>query len=248
MLIAHATDLTGDDASALLHAVALARSSGSRLVTVYAGPDGATLSPSPPELAARWGRKIDHEFRRLEGGDEVADTVLESLRELEPALVVVGTHGRHGLAALLRGSIGEAIVRNLDVPALVVPNRSRGFVDPRDGTLDLRRIVVPVGGAADARRGMAAARQLLGMIGDPDAVVELVHVGPVDPELDRLGLVTTRVEGVLEEAILDAVQARGACMIVMPTRGHDGAGDVLRGSHTERVIHAAGCPVLAVPL
>jgi nucleotide-binding universal stress UspA family protein len=40
---------------------------------------------------------------------------------------------------------------------------------------------------------------------------------------------------------------RLACAM-MPTRGHDRAGDILRGSHTERVIHEASCPVLVVPL
>jgi nucleotide-binding universal stress UspA family protein len=34
----------------------------------------------------------------------------------------------------------------------------------------------------------------------------------------------------------------------MPTRGHDGLGDALLGSHTEHVIREARCPVLSVPI
>lgn len=248
MLIAHATDLTGEDASAFLHAAALAGIAGARLVTVYAGPDGAAPAPDASELAARWGRAIDHEFRRVECCDDVADTVIEALRELRPALVVVGTHARHGLAALLHGSVGEAVARNLDVPALVVPNHGRGFVDPRTGAIDLHHIVIPSGSAADARRGIAAARDLLAMAADRSATLELVHVGAVDPEIERLGVAVTRVEGALEETLVEVVRSHRACIVVMPTRGHDGAGDVVHGSHTERVIRDAQCPVLSVPL
>lgn len=47
--------------------------------------------------------------------------------------------------------------------------------------------------------------------------------------------------------IPSAAQARHAGLIVMATRGHDGVGDVLFGSHTERVIRESTCPVLSVP-
>jgi nucleotide-binding universal stress UspA family protein len=58
----------------------------------------------------------------------------------------------------------------------------------------------------------------------------------------------TREQGPLEEAIVDVARAHKACLVVMPTRGHDGLGDALLGSHTERVIREVGCPVLSVPI
>ena len=249
MLIAHATDLTGDDTSAFVHASALAATSASRLVTVHgnAPENAAATLPDAAELATRWGRAIDYERRCHECCDDVADTVIDALRELRPELVVLGTHGRHGLAALVRGSVSEIITRNLAVPALVVPNLGRGFVDPATGAIDLRRIVIPAGTAADALRGLNAARRLLALGGRTDAVLELVHVGAPDPALEQLGVMVTRVEGRLEDAILDVARTRDACLIVMPTSGHDGFGDVLLGSHTERVIRDAACPVLSVP-
>jgi nucleotide-binding universal stress UspA family protein len=51
---------------------------------------------------------------------------------------------------------------------------------------------------------------------------------------------------VLEHAIVQAGRRCEASLIVMPTHGHDGIGDVLGGSHTERVIREADRPVLAV--
>jgi nucleotide-binding universal stress UspA family protein len=243
MLIAHASDLTRDDTSAFLHAAALARH-GSRLVTVHAGPEASAL-PSAAELAERWGRPIVHELRLVEIDEDVPDSVLEPLRQLDPDLVVVGTHARHGLAAWLRGSIAEAIARNLVVPVLVVPNRSRGFVSTDTGAVTLHRIVVPAGNAEDARLGIDAAQRLASAAGvTPE--VEIVHVGPRDPDLDSLGLPIVRLEGPLEDAIVSVARSRDAQLIAMVTRGHDQVGDVLLGSHTERVIREAGCPVLSV--
>lgn len=255
MRIVHACDFTGDDVPAVLHAAALA-SRGARLITLHAGRDDREPSPSPPELAARWGRPIDRELVRIaieadDVSDGAADNLIDALRELRPELVVVGTHARHGIAAWIRGSIGEAIARNLRVPVLVVPNHARGFVDPRDGAVALRRILVPADHAEAARRGAEAARwlaQLAGHAPGPDDELAIVHAGAIDPDLERLGIPILRIEGILENAILAAARARDACLIAMATRGHDSVGDVLRGSHTERVIREASCPVLSVPL
>jgi nucleotide-binding universal stress UspA family protein len=260
MLIVHASDLTGDDDAAFLHAAALA-SRGARLITLHAGPAGPVRddehepSPGAAELAARWGRPIDHELVQIasitdEISDGVADGLIEALRELRPDLIVVGTHARRGIAAWIRSSISEAIARNLAVPVLVVPNRARGFVDPRDGTVDLRRIIVPADHAEAARRGAEAARwlaQLAGHAAGPEDDLVIVHAGAPDPDLHRLAIPVLGIEGVLEDAIAEVARARDAGLIAMATRGHDGVVDVLRGSHTERVIREASCPVLSVP-
>jgi nucleotide-binding universal stress UspA family protein len=252
MLIAHASDLTGDDAAAFVHAAALAAATGARLVTTAAGASPGAV-PDTAALVARWGRPIDHAFVRSTCCDEVEDTVIDCLRELRPDLVVVGTHARHGWAALVHASVGAAIARNLEVPVLIIPNRGRGFVDAATGAIDLRRILVPAGTAADARRGTAAARALLAMaIGSAPApsaaTVEIVHVGPAELELERAGFALTRLDGPLDAAIVAAAAARDTCLIVMPTHGHDGFGDVLLGSHTEHVVRDAARPVLSVPI
>lgn len=249
MLIAHATDLSGDDGAAFVHASALAAASSARLVTVHGNAPASEASrlPDASTFATRWGRPIWHDRHCHECCDDVSDTVLDAMKTLAPDLVVLGTHARHGIAALFHQSVGEAIARNVTVPALVVPNKTAGFVDAATGAIDLRRILIPAGTVADAERGIAAARQLLAMLHIHDAELELLHVGIEEPALLTLGVRVTRTEGPLEEAILAAARARQACLIVMPTRGHDQVGDVLRGSHTERVLRDATCPVLAVP-
>ena len=42
--------------------------------------------------------------------------------------------------------------------------------------------------------------------------------------------------------------AEAAGLIVMTTDGRNGFLDALRGSHSERVLHAAACPLLTIPV
>jgi nucleotide-binding universal stress UspA family protein len=249
MLIAHATEHTGDDRAAFVHASALAAVSRSRLVSVHgnAPPDTASQLPDARELATRWGQPIDHSRLCHECCDEVEDTVIDAITKLEPGLVVLGTHARHGLGALLHPSVGEALARNLAVPALIVPNRSRGFVDAQTGAIDLHHVLIPAGDVAQARRGLAAARELLALARVTGAELELLHVGDDVPAMADLGVRVTRVAGALDAAILTVADQRRSCLIVMPTQGHDSLVDVMRGSHTEHIIRDAGCPVLSVP-
>jgi nucleotide-binding universal stress UspA family protein len=227
-IIVHTSDLTGDDALAFLHASALAAASATRLVTVHgnAPPETAAQLPDAAAFSARWGRRIDHARVCHQCCDDVTDTLLDALRGLAPRLVVTGSHGRHGLRALLHGSVGEALVRNLDVPTLVVPNQCRAFVDAATGAIDLHRIVVVHSDPTATAVAVGAARTLAALASATN--VELISVSP--------------------EAIATEARDLAACVIVMPTRGHDGVRDALFGSHTDHVIRDAPCPVLAVPM
>lgn len=249
MVIAHTTDLTGDDAAAFIHASALAAASAARLVTVH-GNASAAMAPQLPdatELARRWALPIDHVRMCHECCDDVEDTVIDAIHRLKPDLVVLGTHARHGLRAFLHGSVGQAIARNLTVPALFVPNQCRGFVDSATGAIDLRRILIPAATVTQAERGISAARKLLALAKVSNAELEIVHVGDDDPKIAALGVPVTRTTSDIDGTIVRMAKERRACLIVMPTHGHDSVGDVLLGSHSEHVIRDAECPLLSVP-
>ncbi|MBK9037243.1 MAG: universal stress protein [Myxococcales bacterium] len=248
--IAHTTDLSGDDRAAFVHASGLAAASAARLITVH-GNAPATASDRLPDaapLATAWGRPIAHERLCHECCDDVTDTVLDALRRIAPGLVVTGTHARHGLAALVHGSVGMALARNLDVPTLVVPNRGRRFVDEATGAIDLRRVLIPAGDALQLAQGLAAAAALAELAGATAIERIVLHVGATPLEVPREPNLRVRAAtGGLDAAILAAVAAEDPCVIVMTTAGHDGVLDALFGTHTEHIMRDAGCPVLAVP-
>ena len=83
------------------------------------------------------------------------------------------------------------------------------------------------------------------------AAIELMHVGGIAPLVRRVsnGAVVAVVlrTGDVVSTILQAADEQQADLIAMPTAGHQGFLDALRGSTTERVLRHAPCPVLAVP-
>jgi len=53
-----------------------------------------------------------------------ADTILEKARSWDADLIVMGTHGRTGLAHFLNGSVAEQVVRHARRPVLIEHERS----------------------------------------------------------------------------------------------------------------------------
>ena len=49
-----------------------------------------------------------------------ARRIVESARDSKADLIVIGTHGRHGMAHLLLGSVAERVVRTASCPVLTV--------------------------------------------------------------------------------------------------------------------------------
>jgi nucleotide-binding universal stress UspA family protein len=56
-------------------------------------------------------------------GDGVAQTILRQARKIKPDLIVLGTHGRRGLARVVVGSDAETVLREATVPVLLVRAR-----------------------------------------------------------------------------------------------------------------------------
>jgi nucleotide-binding universal stress UspA family protein len=133
------TDFGDAARDALSWAIALARPLGAHIVLVHAYelplvglPDAAILVS--PETATRMSeeaqRALDSEVARVRGeGVPVEGRLLQGdPRDILPSLgsstaailVVVGSHGRRGLARALMGSVAEVVVRTSKVPVVVV--------------------------------------------------------------------------------------------------------------------------------
>lgn len=66
-------------------------------------------------------RRVDcHIAESWEGGKDMADTLIRFADGCHAELIVIGTHGRSGLAHLLLGSFAENVMRKTHCPLLVV--------------------------------------------------------------------------------------------------------------------------------
>jgi universal stress protein A len=135
-VILHPTDFSPRSEQALQLACALARDAGARLIVlhvlerpliVYSGVALAPPAPPPSEEERRKRREQLEQVRpadpavvierRLEEGDP-ATAIVQVAQETGCDLIVMGTHGRTGLARLLMGSVAEKVVR--EAPCLVL--------------------------------------------------------------------------------------------------------------------------------
>lgn len=66
---------------------------------------------------------VDHEIN-IEIGDP-AETILAAAERLHADLVVMATHGRHGVTRLVMGSVAERIVRESTIPVLTIRTHAK---------------------------------------------------------------------------------------------------------------------------
>lgn len=195
-----------------------------------------------------------------------ADGILAAADELDPDLIVVGTHGRGGVARLVYGSVAEAVMRRSSFPVLAV--RHPELTAP--GT-PIRVILHPTDFSARSRPALEMARTLARV---HRARLVLQHVAPAEiltggafyapadlrPEREALnqlrdetanvGLgesVETRFrQGDPAAEILQAATELGCDLIVMGSHGRTGLRRLLMGSVAEVVVRAAPCLTLIV--
>ena len=90
-------------------------------------------------------------------------------------------------------------------------------------------------------------------LGDLPVELHAMHVGDrmpdvFLPESDHWTWHQTSRQGDVIEEIVGAARELSADLIVMTTDGPDSFKDLFRGSHVQRVVRAASCPVAAIPI
>jgi nucleotide-binding universal stress UspA family protein len=205
--------------------------------------------------------------------DEPHDEIVTYARTADVDLIVMGTHGRTGLAHLLMGSIAEKVVRAAPCPVLTV----HGARDV--SAAGFRRILVPTDFGAASDTALHFGRILAGRFG---ASLHLMHVledlqvdQAIGPEVfatespearsarlrdarerlkhrisarDRgwLRATTEVLFGPPANMIADYAGDNDFDLIVMGTHGRKGMAHLLMGSVAERVVRTAACPVMTV--
>ena len=267
--IVHPTDFSEGSADAFAHALRIALTAKCRLklLHVATGNDARDWMDFPQVRTAlvNWGMLDEGEpqasvadrlglrIEMIELTPQSAVAGIQKHLDRHPAsLIVLNTEGREGASRWLHGSVAEAVTRHAHTPALFVPNGARGFVDQPRGEVHLKRVLIPVDHDPKPAAAVGSIMGFAHLMAGVDVEERLLHVGRTPPQIRfragrRLPVPVALRGGNPVESIIEAAQDWQPDLIGMPTAGHRGFLDALRGSTTERVIRQAPCPVLAVP-
>jgi nucleotide-binding universal stress UspA family protein len=282
--ILHPTDLSEPAKPALGLAVRLAQAHRARLIVLYVaappvlyGELGMTI-PVPEmqkEILEADGIKLKDlvagsgaECRVVEGVP--AAEIVRNAREEPCDLIVMGTHGRGGVARLLLGSVAADVLHKASCPVLAVkPPGARkvggeeaAAVVPGTTAGPLFPVILhPTDFSERSRHALDVACALARGGGRLNVlhVVEAVHVASEGYEqalYERLRMFQTndpsiQVDYWLREGdpateVLSEAAAKECDLIALGTHGWTGVDRLLMGSVAEKVLRGAHCPVLAV--
>ena len=266
--ILHPTDFSEASRVAFAHALAIALAQKAKLTLINASEDKPTVEewerfPSVRATLEDWGllekgsarsdvyEKLAIKVKKVTVDDSPVSAINEYLRDHPADIMVLATEQRSGLPRVLRDSVSGKVAHREGVDALFVPEGSRGFVNPKDGSLSLKRILLPVDSSPDPGPAVEAAAWAAHWLGVAPVRVDLLHVGDAMPPVDLSPLGECQVEQVLRQGepvdeILAAARELDSDLVMMATDGRDGFLDIFRGSHAERVVRGAPCPVAAI--
>ena len=65
----------------------------------------------------------DKNIKTLLGEGETADSILESAKNLNADIIVLGTHSRKWLENILMGSVAESVLKHSTLPLFIIPTK-----------------------------------------------------------------------------------------------------------------------------
>lgn len=134
-------------------------------------PSGETRERAFEQLGKFVHRALELKLRVevvLEDGD-IVDNVVEKAGKLPADLIVLGTHGRRGLARLLMGSATERVLRHATKPVLSVSPHAAA--PPKDG-IPFKNVLCPIDFSPSSLKALDLALSL----GGDESTVTLLHV------------------------------------------------------------------------
>jgi nucleotide-binding universal stress UspA family protein len=274
-----ATDYSPASATAVKLAARLAKEFHSRLYVLHAvEPDlpAADMAGPSPELQLanlQLDRENLHEYaehipelRTVKHKEIVfpgspSDAIQSAGQANSIDLLVVGSHGRHGLAKLALGSVAEWAIRRLEYPVLVAGPMCdktfppiRSIVLATDFSEEASRSVQYAGSLAQDYNASLMVMHVLPPTGTPEVQrqVELRTLGKLRELLpsDRGEWYTLHYQvktGDIAAAVIGSAQENKANLIILRARRRSTLADHLPRTKLSAIIRDAHCPVLVVP-
>lgn len=222
-------------------------------------PDHASRQAAARQAMKKFEAEVTASGVRVDssvGSGEIDNGIGEAVQATGSDVVVMGTHGRRSFERWFLGSATERTLRRSPVPILTIADVGG---DPR--VLEhVRNILVttdfsgetdvPLAWASSLAEGGSAAITLLhvdvlstGPDQDAETLTQLQEIA------GRVPNVTCRVEaGEPYRRILEVIDEENIDLVVMNIHGKGMLERALLGTTAERVIRAATCPVLGIPV
>lgn len=267
---------------AVIHLVRVTRSSP--LIGVAAGSDGITMAAEAVGLTR--DRELSDLYMlaaecrelttativtALEDGP-IADVLEAYSSRVSPDLIVISSHGRHGIARLSLGSVTDSLIRKAHVPILVVkPELS--YLNPRAAER-FGQMIIPLDGSVLAEEVLEPALRLAKL--EQTEVVLLQVLSAQDEEisteqarawwedslpmahayLNRIAALV-RAQGLMvstdiivgtsvAEAIASFAKSRRAQLIAIATHGRSGLRRAVRGSVADELMRNGSTSLLVL--
>jgi len=268
--VLHPTDFSEASRVAFQHALKTALLAQSKLTLLHVSSGGTSEwsdFPGVRETLERWGMLPKGSQKSAVGElgikaskvladeSEPVDAVMHYLEKHPADLIVLATSQRDGHARWLGKSVSEPVTRKAGQMTLLIPGNAEGFVSDRDGSVNLKKILIPIARTPSPQPAVSTAAGLVERWKCPEGTFVLVHVGKSDtmpacrcPEIPGWTWEKDLRTGPVIEGIVDAAKDHEADLIIMSTDGRNGFLDGLRGSHSERVLRHGAAPLLTIPV
>lgn len=271
-----------------VHAAKSIAEDDSDITIVYVGHDYDLIAP-----AHIWGADVppenDHEQQEIRLQMWVNDNDLGNVKsevrfgdpgmevcklaeEIGCQLIVVPSHGRHGVQRVLLGSVAERIIRHCDCSVLVLrrDEDKNSVWELTENFCPKKRVVVPVDFSRSTDATLDVALELVDDRSNIDVInviapfedavlIDSRVVSDKDRRTNRLetierylaehnygGMTAHTITGNPGREIAAYADEVKADLVVIPSHGYHGLHRLVLGSTTERVIRHCSSPVLVL--
>jgi nucleotide-binding universal stress UspA family protein len=269
--IFHPSDFTPASEVAFVHALKAALIAKAELTILHVSPKHESEwmeFPGVRTTLERWGllpknstqsdvaKKLGIRIKKVQAKhNDPVESVTAYLDAHNTDMIVLATDQQKGPVQWLSQSIAAPIARRSNQMTLFIPKGVEGFVSAPNGSVSLTSILVPIAETPTPEPAIHAAARMAIRLNLPSGIFTLLHVGESTgmpnvqlPEVPGWQWNRVVKPGDVVDVIGETASAVKAGLIVVTTEGRHGFLDALRGSHSERILRQAPCPLLAIPV